>query len=101
MDGSVYRHNFVITAQEMEPYKALCTAIIIRAIKDYKEASAELADALTQYDIKYWSGKREEVLNFFSSDWFLLLSGLSEPLTAERLDKIDMANLDYAREEIA
>ena len=59
----------------MNPYKELANAIIIQAVKDYRDTSD---DKSAQHD-------KRSIEKFFRSNWFSILSDLNGELLLKKL----------------
>lgn len=66
----------------MNPYKELANAIIVQAVKDYRDAVERLRytpdDKSAQYD-------KRSIEKFFRSNWFSILSDLNGELLLKKL----------------
>ncbi len=66
----------------MNPYKELANAIIVQAVKDYREALCLLDmnpnDKSAQHD-------KRSIERFFHSNWFSILTDLNGDLLLEKL----------------
>lgn len=66
----------------MNPYKELANAIIVQAVKDYRDAAERLRytpdDKSTQHD-------KRSIEKFFRSNWFSILSDLNGELLLKKL----------------
>ena len=66
-----------------EDYERLYDAIIIQASEDYRRANKRLAKF--PYD-KRAQERKDEVLDFFYSEWFSALTTLDPQILIDRLD---------------
>ncbi|MDO4460820.1 MAG: hypothetical protein Q4C42_12225 [Clostridia bacterium] len=66
------------------PLEELCNAIVLQAVKDYREAKIKLSYYGRDYEAKRML---DECLRFFRSGWFGLLTDLDPEFLIERLDK--------------
>lgn len=66
----------------MNPYKELANAIIVQAVKDYRDAAERLRytpdDKSEQHD-------KRNIEKFFRSNWFSILSDLNGELLLKKL----------------
>ena len=66
----------------MNPYKELANAIIVQAVKDYRDAAERLR--YTPDDKSAHHDKRS-IEKFFRSNWFSILSDLNGELLLKKL----------------
>ena len=66
----------------MNPYKELANAIVLQAVKDYRDAVERL-----RYTPDDKSAKHDKlsIERFFRSDWFCILSNLNGELLLKKL----------------
>ena len=67
----------------MEPYEELANAIVLQAVKDYREALKMLVQH--SYNKKA-RGVREDVERFFRSEWFSTLTEIDPEMLIEKLN---------------
>ena len=67
-----------------DPYTRLANAIILQAVKDYRDANKKLSRGKTNRDAEI---KKKEVLDFFRSDWFGALTELDPEMLIRKLDE--------------
>ena len=67
-----------------DPYTRLANAIILQAVKDYRDANKKLARGKTN---KNAEADKNEVLRFFRSDWFGALTELDPEMLIRKLDE--------------
>ena len=67
----------------MDPYEELANAIVLQAVKDYREALKMLVQH--SYNKKA-RGVREDVERFFSSEWFSTLTEIDPEMLIEKLN---------------
>jgi hypothetical protein len=68
----------------MNPYEELANAIVLKAVKDYREALGILRYNPNDKDA---SISKEEIERFFRSGWFGLLTKLDPEMLISRLRK--------------
>jgi hypothetical protein len=66
----------------MDPYEELANAIILQATKDYRLALRKLAKH--PYN-RIGLSEKEEIEQFFRSNWFTILTGIDPELLIEKL----------------
>ena len=66
------------------PYTGLANAIILQAVKDYRDAIKKLSRGRVNKDAEI---KKQEVLNFFRSDWFGVLTEIDPEMLIRKLDE--------------
>lgn len=67
-----------------EPYTRLANAIILQAVKDYRDANKKISRGKVNKDAEI---QKNEVLGFFRSGWFGALTELDPEMLIKRLDK--------------
>ena len=67
-----------------DPYTGLANAIILQAVKDYRDALKRLSRGRANKDAEI---KRQEILNFFRSDWFGVLTEIDPEMLIRKLDE--------------
>lgn len=67
-----------------DPYTRLANAIILQAVKDYRDANKKLARGKTNKNAEM---EKNEVLRFFRSDWFGALTELDPEMLIRKLDE--------------
>ena len=67
-----------------DPYTGLANAIILQAVKDYRDAIKKLSRGRVNKDAEI---KKQEVLNFFCSDWFGVLTEIDPEMLIRKLDE--------------
>lgn len=67
-----------------DPYTRLANAIILQAVKDYRDANKKLARGKTN---KNAEADKNEVLRFFRSDWFGALTEIDPEMLIRKLDE--------------
>jgi hypothetical protein len=67
----------------MDPYEELANAIVLQAVKDYREALKMLVQH--SYNKKA-RGVREDVERFFRSEWFSTLTEIDPEMLIEKLN---------------
>ena len=71
-------------ANTEDPYTGLANAIILQAVKDYRDAIKKLSRGRVNKDAEI---KKKEVLNFFRSDWFGVLTEIDPEMLIRKLDE--------------
>lgn len=66
------------------PYTGLANAIILQAVKDYRDAIKKLSRGRVNKDAEI---KKQEILNFFRSDWFGVLTEIDPEMLIRKLDE--------------
>ncbi len=69
----------------MEPYQELANAIILQAVKDYRQA---LKYYYLRPHKKAYQQDVEELERFFTSEWFMVLSELDGQSLMDRVRKM-------------
>lgn len=67
-----------------DPYTGLANAIILQAVKDYRDALKKLSRGRANKDAEI---KKQEILNFFRSDWFGVLTEIDPEMLIRKLDE--------------
>jgi hypothetical protein len=67
-----------------DPYTGLANAIILQAVKDYRDALKKLSHGRANKDAEI---KKQEILNFFRSDWFGVLTEIDPEMLIRKLDE--------------
>lgn len=67
-----------------DPYTGLANAIILQAVKDYRDANKRLSRGRANKDAKT---KKQEILKFFRSDWFGVLTEIDPEMLIRKLDE--------------
>ena len=67
-----------------DPYTGLANAIILQAVKDYRVAIKKLSRGRVNKDAEI---KKQEILNFFRSDWFGVLTEIDPEIMIRKLDE--------------
>ena len=67
-----------------DPYTGLVNAIILQAVKDYRDALKKLSRGRANKDAEI---KKQEILNFFRSDWFGVLTEIDPEMLIRKLDE--------------
>ena len=67
-----------------DPYTGLANAIILQAVKDYRDALKKLSRGRANKDAEI---KKQEILNFFRSDWFGVLTEIDPEMLIHKLDE--------------
>lgn len=67
-----------------DPYTGLANGIILQAVKDYRDANKKLSRGKTNKDAQI---KKQEVLKFFRSDWFGVLTEVDPEMLIRKLDE--------------
>jgi len=67
-----------------DPYTGLANAIILQAVKDYRDANKRLSRGRANKDAEI---KKQEILNFFRSDWFGVLTEIDPEMLIRKLDE--------------
>ncbi len=67
-----------------DPYTGLANAIILQAVKDYRDALKRLSRGRANKDAEI---KKQEILNFFRSDWFGVLTEIDPEMLIRKLDE--------------
>jgi hypothetical protein len=62
----------------MSPYESLANAIILHAVRDYREALSKCSEDACKQD-------KESIERFFRSDWFGVLTPLDPEFLIRRL----------------
>lgn len=68
----------------LDPYEELANAIVLQAVRDYREAVKKLSRGRRNRDAQF---TKEECLRFFRSKWFALLTDLDPEFLIRRLDE--------------
>lgn len=71
-------------ANTEDPYTGLANAIILQAVKDYRDAIKKLSRGRVNKDAEI---KKQEILNFFRSDWFGVLTEIDPEMLIRKLDE--------------
>lgn len=71
-------------ANTEDPYTGLANAIILQAVKDYRDAIKKLSRGRVNKDAEI---KKQEILNFFRSDWFSVLTEIDPEMLIRKLDE--------------
>lgn len=69
---------------EDNPYTRLANAIILQAVKDYRDAAKKLSKGRKNKDAET---RKEEVLRFFRSGWFGELTAIDPEMLIKKLDE--------------
>lgn len=67
-----------------DSYTGLANAIILQAVKDYRDALKKLSRGRANKDAEI---KKQEILNFFRSDWFGVLTEIDPEMLIRKLDE--------------
>lgn len=70
--------------RETDPYEGLANAIILQAVKDYRDASRKLARGRKNKDAEIL---KNECLEFFRSSWFGCLTTIEPEFLIQKLDE--------------
>ena len=68
----------------LNPYEELANAIVLQAVRDYREAVKKLSRERKNRDAQF---TKEECLRFFRSKWFSQLTELDPEFLIRRLDE--------------
>ena len=68
----------------LNPYEELANAIVLQAVRDYREAVKKLSRGRKNRDAQ---DTKEECLRFFRSKWFSLLTDHDPEFLIRRLDE--------------
>ena len=68
----------------LNPYEELANAIVLQAVRDYRDAVKKLSRGRKNRDAQF---TKEECLRFFRSKWFSLLTDLDPEFLIRRLDE--------------
>lgn len=68
----------------MNPYDTLANAIILQAVKDYRDANKKLFRGRKNLEAEH---TKEECLRFFRSHWFSVLTDVDAEFLIRKLDK--------------
>lgn len=68
----------------LNPYEELANAIVLQAVRDYRDANKKLSRGRKNQDAQF---TKEECLRFFRSKWFSLLTDLAPEFLIRRLDE--------------
>ena len=71
-------------ANTEDPYTGLANAIILQAVKDYRDAIKKLSRGRVNKDAEI---KKQDILNFFRSDWFGVLTEIDPEMLIRKLDE--------------
>ena len=71
-------------ANTEDPYTGLANAIILQAVKDYRDALKKLSRGRANKDAEI---KKQEILNFFRSDWFGVLTEIDPEMLIRKWDE--------------
>jgi len=75
----------------MEPYESLANAIIVQAVKDYREALQRLDRHPEKYDYK---AEVKSLERFFCSGWYQILTDLDGNVLMRKVrEKLEVACL--------
>ncbi|WP_444643564.1 hypothetical protein ACRQU7_02965 [Caproiciproducens sp. R1] len=75
----------------MEPYESLANAIIVQAVKDYREALQRLDRHPEKNDYK---AEVKSIERFFCSNWYQMLTDLDGTLLMRKIrEKLEVACL--------
>ena len=66
------------------PYTGLANAIILQAVKDYRDAIKRLSRGRVNKDAEI---SKQEILKFFRSAWFGVLTGIDPEMLIRKLDE--------------
>lgn len=69
---------------EQDAYTRLANAIILQAVKDYRDANKKLVRGKVNKDAEI---EKKEVLGFFRSDWFIALTEIDPEMLIRKLDE--------------
>lgn len=67
-----------------DPYTGLANAIILQAVKDYRDANSKLAKGKVNREAERM---KNEVLRFFRSGWFSALTEIDPEMLIRKLDE--------------
>ncbi len=69
---------------ELTPYEGLANAIILQAVKDYREAVKKLSRGRRNQNAQI---QKDECLRFFRSQWFQSLTQVDAEFLIRKLDE--------------
>lgn len=69
---------------ELNPYEGLANAIILQAVKDYREANKKLSKGRTNHTAE---ALKNDCLRFFKSAWFGVLTEIDADMLIRKLDE--------------
>lgn len=72
------------TAVNFNPYEGFANAIILQAVKDYRDACKKLAKGRINHSAE---ATRNECRRFFLSDWFTALTDVDGAMLLRKLDE--------------
>ncbi len=72
------------TNSDIDPCERLANAIILQAVKDYRDACKKLARGKTNHAAEV---VKEECRRFFLSDWFSVLTNIDGAMLVRKLDE--------------
>lgn len=72
------------TRVDLDPYEGLANAIILQAVKDYRDACKKLARGKTNHNAE---AMKNECLRFFTSPWFGVLTEIDPEMLIRKLDE--------------
>ncbi len=72
---------------QYDRYQALADAIVLQAVRDYREAMAEIQKEKYDYSMLEAQRTVDEVKRFFKSDWFGVLTDVDPDLLLEQLNQ--------------
>lgn len=70
--------------KDLNPYEGLANAIVLQAVKDYRDANVKLARGRRNQDA---SRMKQECLRFFRSGWFGALTAIDPEFLIKKLDE--------------
>lgn len=68
----------------LDPYESLANAIIMQAVRDYRDAMKKLSRGRSN---KAAEATRDECLRFFRSGWFSVLTDIDPEYLIRKLDE--------------
>ena len=68
----------------LNPYEELANAIVLQAVKDYRESNRKLARGRKNQEAQ---DIKEECLRFFQSNWYFVLTNVNPKFLIRRIDK--------------
>lgn len=71
-------------SKKMNPCEELANAIVLQAVKDYRDANKKLSKGRKNQDAQ---SVKDECLRFFQSKWFSVLTDLDSEFLIKRLNE--------------
>lgn len=71
-------------SEKITPYERLAGAIVSKAVDDYRYTLRKLKKYPLNYNL---NGQKEELLRFFRSDWFTLLTDIDSEMLIHKINE--------------